>query len=104
MHCTVNNSDIIEGHISGAGEAASGNHLKRRAEMDDFKCCQAARTTLLFNEIAIFMFDGRKKMNNSNVSNAFPFCAYLDHFLSVVLGPPCMLLRVCIITPVQTFK
>lgn len=38
-------------------------------------------------------------VNNSNVSNAFLFCAYLDRLLSVVLEPPYMLLRVCIITP-----
>lgn len=55
MHCIVNNSDIIEGHISGAGEAASGNHLKRWAEMDGFKCRQAAGDTLLFNGGLIFI-------------------------------------------------
>lgn len=29
MHCIVNNSDIIERHVSGAGEAASANRLRR---------------------------------------------------------------------------
>lgn len=43
--------------------------------------------------------------DNSNVSNAFLFCAYLDRLLSVVLEPPCMLLHVCVLLLlVQTFK
>lgn len=67
--------------------------------MDGFKCCQGAGATVLFNGIVIFIFSVSGEGDNSNVSNAFLFCAYLDRLLSVVLEPPCMLLRVCIITP-----